>query len=220
MAYSEILPNPSNKISSTGAQDNVNGEGPGYASVQVTGKFPVYRDQTNSGTHIARSAGTSTWEVSIEYNPMTRAEFAPIYAFLLEKQGGLKPFYVPLPQYNTFTTTLTAASGATTGATSIVIDATTSYPSPGDMFTFDEPSNHTKAYKVTRVDSTTGTGNTPPTSGQARLSFAPALRKTVTGNASLIFNAPKIKVIQKDIIQYSLGTNNLYSFSLQLEEVQ
>ena len=68
-------------------------------------------------------------------------------------------------------------------------------------------SSHTKAYIVTQVNSST-------------LTITPGLAKAVTGGASLDFADPKIKVIQtSDNREYGLSVDNLYSFSLKLEEV-
>ena len=39
------------------------------------------------------------WNIDIGYNPMTQAEFLPVYNFLLQRSGPLNPFYVSLPQY-------------------------------------------------------------------------------------------------------------------------
>jgi hypothetical protein len=47
------------------------------------------------------------------------------------------------------------------------------------------------------------------------------VEKDVTDNATLDYGNPMFRVIQsKDTQEYSLGTNNLYTFSLTLEEAQ
>ena len=48
---------------------------------------------------VARAIVGHSWEIGLGYNPMTRLEFEPIYNFLLQRRGGLKPFFVSLPQY-------------------------------------------------------------------------------------------------------------------------
>ena len=51
--------------------------------------------------------------------------------------------------------------------------------------------------------------------------FTPSLQRSVSDNAQINYNQPLIRVILKsDVQSYSLGTNNLYSFSLNLEEAQ
>jgi len=70
-----------------------------------------------------------------------------------------------------------------------------------------QDSSHTKAYMVTQVSGTS-------------VKISPALAKDVIGGAALNFADPKLKVIQtSDTREYTLNTNNLYSFALKLEEV-
>lgn len=97
MAFQNVLPDPNNTIGDTG-KATVGGAGPGYKSVSVTSKQDVMNERTNSGRLITRIASGHSWEVSIAYNPLTRAEFEPLNSFLLHKKGRLLPFFVSLPQ--------------------------------------------------------------------------------------------------------------------------
>ena len=57
------------------------------------------------------------------------------------------------------------------------------------------------------------------TSGEKRLSFNPPLQYEVSNGAELEFTNPKIRVINKSRVQeYSLNTDSLYKFNLNLEE--
>ena len=110
----------------------------------------------------------------------------------------------------------------------------TKSPRPGDMFTIlnSKDSLHTKIYRVTRVMTNTLywdglTGNDIPTNTSERgIYFTPNLQRDVgvtssVGDGIMVYKNPKIRVILKnDIQEYSLGTNNLYTFSLNLEEAQ
>lgn len=242
--YSNVLPNPSNPIAYDGSSTSNPGysAGPGYASVKVDAAFKTMSDQTNSGILVSRSKAAQSWSVSINYNPLTRDEFSPVYSFLLEKQGQLKPFFVPLPQYDNPQDSLLAAQSPNivfqttsivpAGRTKMTVDAA-SYDSsedgtlrPGDMFTITDPnnSNHTKAYKITRVETNVNylnDGSQPTTAAQLRLHFSPPLQKEVSNNSTINYINPLIKVIMKsDVISYDLKTDNLYSFSLNLQEIQ
>jgi len=97
IAYQTILPDPNNPIGNAG--QNTGTDGPGYRSVQLTSNSKIMKTRTNSGRVVARAISGQHWELSISYNPLTRAEFEPIYNFLLNQRGGLKPFFVSLPQY-------------------------------------------------------------------------------------------------------------------------
>ena len=97
IAYQTILPDPNNPIGNAG--QNTGTDGPGYRSVQLTSNSKIMKTRTNSGRVVARAVSGQHWALAISYNPLTRAEFEPIYNFLLNQRGGLKPFFVSLPQY-------------------------------------------------------------------------------------------------------------------------
>ena len=134
-------------------------------------------------------------------------------------------------------TSAAANSTGAAGSTSLLLEdakatkdytvATDKTPLPGDLFTIDGTnSNHKKTYQVTRVETNddyhlVNSSPTRPSTNQVRIHFAPALSKAVVAGDDLIFNDPKIKVIiTGDVQEYALNTNNLYAFSLSLEEVQ
>ena len=100
------LPDPNNNISTTGAGGaGTNSAGVyegasvvGFKSVKIDSEAPVMKTRTNSGRLVSRAIVGHKYTVNITYNPMTRAQFEPIFNFLLDKRGGLKPFFVVLPQ--------------------------------------------------------------------------------------------------------------------------
>lgn len=236
--FQNVLPDPNNTIGSAGQAAGT--AGPGFASVSITSEQPMLRDKTNSGRILARAVASHKWKFKINYNPMTRAEFEPVYTFLLQRRGPLNPFFISLPQYrvprnSSFATyaasnNLEASGAVAAGATSALIgrsgysNTTNGTPSPGDMFTIDGTnSNHKKGYMVTRVETTADyqSGQAQPSTSQVRIHFTPGFSKSVVGGDDFVFHNPLIKVVMtSDVQEYSLNTNNLYSFSLNLEEVQ
>ena len=242
------LPDPNNPIGEGGQAGGT--DGPGFKSIKFSSAAPVQVSRTNSGRVITRGIAGHKWSVSITYNPMTRDDFEPVYSFLLQQKGRLNPFFVQLPNQYTardsaFAThvasnTPTNEFALTRGVDYMVQnghDTTTAgspaevtvSPKPGDMFTITDTNDslHTKAYRVTRVMNNvsywTGlAGNDIPTdTGERGIYFTPNLQRDVAINQSIIYHRPKIRVIlNKDIQEYSLGTNNLYTFSLNLEEAQ
>lgn len=236
--FQNILPDPNNSIGDAG--QTTGSAGPGFASVKITSEEPYLTDRTNSGRLLARAIAYHKWKINISYNPMTREQFDPIYMFLLQRRGPLNPFYVSLPQHrvpkdSTFAThaaahnlTINETNGYAAGTTSVTVDgpnyviSTKSTPKPGDLFTIDgNNSNHEKAYMVTRVETPTDYKGTAPATNNLRIHFIPGLAKSVADQDELVFNAPLIKVAKLGNVQeYSLDANNLYKFSLNLEEVQ
>ena len=146
-----------------------------------------------------------------------------------------------LPQYDSPQTAITCASGTqltvdgavTAGATNFTVDnhshASTGSLKPGDMFTITDSSNsnHKKTYRVVRVLNRADylTGNQPPAvagSSHHRIYYtSPSIEKDISDNSTLVTTNPTFRVIQEqDVREYSLGTNNLYQFSLNLIEAQ
>lgn len=237
--YTDILPTPTYGYSFAG-EDNSNTPGPGYSSVKLSSEYPTIRSQTNSGRRITRSVAGHKFTIDLSYNPMTRAEFEPVNAFLQARKGQFLPFYVDLPQYTTpqdsdwnssaYVNLMSPVSNVTAGTSIFTIrngfyTLAQGYPRPGDMFTFSDPTNssHQKAYMITRTENnTTYNSNVgQPGTDELRIQVSPFVQRDVDTSADLIFKNSLIKVVlASDIIEYSLETNNLFSFSLKLEEVQ
>ena len=241
--FQNILPDPNNAISYAGDDDSASvgrATGPGFASVKFSSEQPLMRDRTNSGRLLTRAIAFHKWKISITYNPMTRDEFEPVHNFLLQRRGSLSPFFVSLPQYRvpqdpTFATyaasnNLTPTGALSAGVTQALItksgynSGTNKTPRPGDLFTITgSNSNHLKTYQITRVETDDDylTSAAQPTASQIRVHFVPGLARAVTATDGFGFHNPLIKVIQtSNTREYSLNTDNLYQFSLSLEEVQ
>lgn len=241
ITFTNILPDPNNAIGDAGQTGG--SSGPGYSSVTLSSEHEIMNTRTNSGRLISRELAGHKWDIGISYNPMIREDFEPVYSFLLQKRGSFSPFFVSLPQYKaprdpsfaTFVATntfLTAFAGAA-GTTNLMIDqasyvrASNGTPRPGDVFTITDAadSNHTKTYQVTRIETADAFEEnvTPPSdaSKQLRIHFIPALQRSVSNDAEINFDNPLFRVIMKsDVQEYSLNSDNLYSFSLKLEEAQ
>jgi hypothetical protein len=232
-SFANRLPDPNFGIAEDGSTSNNTIAGPGFSTVKFTSEQPTAISRTNSGRVITRAIVAHKWKVSITYNPMTRDQFEPVYNFLLEKRGRLKPFFVALPQHaSTRTTTsgtISVQGTITSGDSNFLIDgmnAANGELRPGDMINFADStnSNHKKAYKIVRVHTSSNklTGDSAlNTTDERRLYVVPPVEKDVADNSTLTYNNPLIRVIQTaDVQEYSLGTNNLYTFSLNLEEAQ
>lgn len=237
MTIQTTLPDPVYRISDAGSSGS-GSYGPGFKEVKLSSIFNTAVDRSNSGKVIARSNSFHQWNIDINYNPMTKTEFRPISSFLLQKRGGLIPFFVDLPQYslpeneywNTFlsSNSMNPNSTQVSGSTTILISSNgTTYdplshgaPEPGEIFTITDNSfsNAYKVYMITRVE-TASLYESSPGAGNIRLTFTPGLEKAFTTSATLNFKNAKFRVIMpNDVFEYSLNTENLYSFSLKLEE--
>tara|TARA_R100001443_G_scaffold107622_1_gene117554 strand:- start:160 stop:900 length:741 start_codon:yes stop_codon:yes gene_type:complete len=240
-SFLDVLPDPNNPIGTAGqslATGSGGTDGPGFASVTFASEAPIQTSRTNSGRVITRSIAGHKWNINITYNPMTRDQFEPVYSFLLEKNGRLNPFFIQLPQHMlsrntafasanpTITTATTGSKGAGYILTAGHNTTESTQPQPGDMFVIQDSNDslHTKAYRVTRIMGN-GTYNSAihsqPTTSQRIIYFTPHLQRDVASGATCDFGGPYIRVMLKNDVQsYSLGTNNLFQYSLQLEEAQ
>ncbi len=228
--YQNVLPDPNYAIGSDGGDGtsgNATGStGPGFASVSLSSKSPIMKTRTNSGRMVARALKSHQWDISISYNPMTRTEFEPVYNFLINRRGSLKPFFVSLPQYrspqdSSMAGTIKVDGAAIAGATSMKIDGfTAGNPTPGDLFTITDAndSNHKKTYRVTQVETNTHYNSVQPATDERIIHFMPGLQKATQNNSDVIFTNPLIRVIATDVQEYSLNKEGLYTFSLKLEE--
>lgn len=243
MTFLNILPDPANPIKNSGvAGTGIGVDAHGFASVSLTSESPIMRSRTNSGRLITRGIAGHKWKIKISYNPMTRDEFDPVYSFLLQKRGGLIPFYVSLPQYqnpkqsafssfyDNNTIDIDSSGGYVAGTAALLCDGLTysstnvtgGHPVPGDLFTITDTtdSNHTKAYMVVRSE-VYNDNSASVSNNHVRIHINPPLVRTVPDNTALKFDNPLIKVVlSTDIQEYNLNTNNLYKFSLNLEETQ
>ena len=229
-------------LNSSGTVVNTGVYGPGYASVKLASEQPLLNTRTNSGRLISRSLSGHKWNIDISYNPMTREEFEPVNSFIMQQKGSLQPFFVSLPQYrvprdptfaayaasNQFTAASTATNGIA-GQTTIIVSrpgyssSANGTAKPGDIFTLTDGGDvrHTKVYQITRVEvaGTHLSGGINLGVTQQLLHFNPPLTRTLTVSSVINFHDPKFRVIfASDLVEYSLNTNNLYSFSLKLEE--
>lgn len=221
---------------STKVSDGV--AGPGFAKVKFTSDNTTQVSRTISGRGVTASPSYHKWSFDISYNPMTRDEFDPVGTFLESRRGRLNPFFVILPQHakpkNVTFAAYAAAnlsgitpSATTAGSPTLMLNgfsAISGSPSPGDFFTITDPSdsNHKKAYKVLRVEDngTYQAGTTQPAPNtQRRVWTQPPITRAVSATAVINFINPQFRVTQKgDTLEYDLDTDNLYQFSLSMEE--
>ena len=161
-SFANRLPDPAFKITEAGENANSGDAGPGFASVKFASEQPISVSRTNSGRVITRAIVSHKWKINITYNPMTRDDFEPVYNFLLERRGRLKPFFVKLPQHSPRTTTsgtytITPAPSAGSPSLLTTVSSLSGGVKPGDLITINDSSNtnHTKAYQIVRVNDST-----------------------------------------------------------------
>jgi hypothetical protein len=190
---------------------------PAFADLKITSYQQTIVAKAISGRRQTRLIGGQYWKLYATYPPMTRAEFAPIYAFMMKQRGSFDTFTVKPP-------VLKDAAGATQGTPlvngasqtgrSIVTDgwgtgAEITVLKAGDFIGF---TNHTKIYMVT--------GDvTCDTSGNATIAIEPELQTSPSDNEALVVDNVAFTVYSESgIFETTTNTSNVFSFSLNLCE--
>jgi hypothetical protein len=193
---------------------------PAASSVNIKSLEPTLVSVTQNLKRQVRRRGGQRWLLEVKFPPMTRTEFAPIYAFAMKQQGQFETFtYVP-PVISTSqgdTSESPVVNGAlSVGANSAIIDGVTDPKTgiikAGDFFKF---SGHSKVYMATAdLDSNSAGGVTPT------LNFAPNLLNAVADDETITFaSVPFTVAFAQDITQFNTDVSALYGFSMSLVEV-
>ena len=191
---------------------------PAASDVSVQSIEPTLVSVSISLKRQVRSRGGQRWLLNVSFPPMTRAEFAPNYAFAVKQKGQYETFsYVP-PTISTTrgstSETITVNGAVSSGATSASIDGLTASTSnilrSGDFIKF---SDHTKVYMVTDDMSSDG-------SGTATLNFHPAAIQAIADDSTVTTSSVPFTVsFQDDAQEFGTNFTNLYSYEVALIEV-
>ena len=79
--FANRLPDPAFGVDEAGQNVNSTANfGPGFKTVSFTRKQPSMQSRTNSGRVVSRAIVGETLSMNITYNPLTRAEFEPVFS--------------------------------------------------------------------------------------------------------------------------------------------
>jgi len=172
---------------------------------------------TTSGRVQTRQIDGQKFTITLDYAPMTRANFAPIKAFLMKQRSRLNTFTIIPPVVSNAqgvaTGTISVDGVIFAGATTCTIDGmttdTTGILKAGDYFRF---SGQDKVYMAVEDLDADGTGS-------GTLTFEPPLRADVSDNATLVYDNVDFTVrLKNDIQEYNIVTNDLYKYQIDLIE--
>ena len=181
---------------------------PEFETIDVRLNYNNVKSQTRSGRIQVRNIGAALWSFTASYNNLTRAQLAPIYAFLAGKQGGTSSFSITPPVISSSTGTATGTlrvNGAhSAGDNTIAMDGISGTIKAGDFIKFD---NHTKVYMVV-ADFSSGT-----------MTIEPSLHEAVADNAVVTFNSvPFTMRVARDVKQFKLSGYDQYQFQVDFVE--
>jgi hypothetical protein len=201
---------------------------PGFQAVNFKMSSTTKTTQTISGRTVRFQEGTTLWSGTLQYPPMTLAEFLPIQGFLSRCKGSLNEFDVVIPTIsqnskgygNDSTVALTVTSAAAAGATSIDVNSSltdTTILNPGDVIRF---ANHTKVYMVTDNEGVTTDGT-----GNATINFEPELvtavdeRDSSGGPLIQLAEVPFRMILTNSVQEMQYRTDGLIQYELDVREV-
>jgi len=173
---------------------------------------------TTSGRKQARQIDGQRFAITLTYPPMTRAEFAPIKAFVMKQRSQLENFtLIPPTESNAqgvATGTISVNGALTAGTTTASIDnmtvSTNGILKAGDFFRF---SGQDKVYMAVADLDSDGYG-------EGTLTFEPPLRANVSDDVDLVYDNIDFTVsLTNDIQEFSIGTTNYYTYEIDVVEV-
>ena len=183
---------------------------PTASSIKITSISPTLTSVTHSLKRQARQRGVQRWALELDYPPMTRAEFAPLFAFSVAQKGQYQTFTYQPPIYSDTSGTATGtllvnnASGYSVGDSTVATDGLTGTLKAGDFIKF---AGHDKVYMLTADGSTT-------------LTIEPPLNDTVADDEAITYNdVPFTVAFVNDSQSFGRGAADLHDFSISLVEI-
>jgi hypothetical protein len=188
---------------------------PVFNAVNFSSEQKTITSTSDSGKMFSVQVDGQRFKFSASYPPMTRAEFAPVYAFIMKQRSQKETFTVIPPVISDaqgdvagIISTYTSASA---GDTSVQLQGITngSTIKAGDFIKFN---GHSKVYMV--VEDATG-----DVSELATVTIEPPLREDVLVDEDILYdNIPFTVRLMNDVQEFNVGVNNLYQYEVDFIE--
>ena len=173
---------------------------------------------TASGRKQARQIDGQKFAITLQFPTMTRAEFAPIQAFIMKQRSRLENFTIVPPTVKnalgSASTVLNVNGALTAGTTTANIDnmtvSTNGILKAGDYFRF---TGQQKVYMAVEDLNSDGYG-------EGTLTFEPPLRANVADNVVLIYDNVDFTVsLTNDVQEFDVGVQEYFNYEIDLIEV-
>ena len=153
------------------------------------------------------------FKFSASYPPMSRSEFAPVYAFIMKQRSQKETFQIALPDLKNAKgdiSGIVSTNGShSAGDTTIDIQNITGTIKAGDFIKFN---THSKVYMV--VEDATGDSN-----DEATITIEPPLRENVDTDVVILYdNVPFTVRLTNDVQEFNTGDLDLYRFEVDFIE--
>ena len=179
-------------------------------SISITSVNPTYTSVTHSLKRQVRTRGGQRWQIEASYPPLSRADFAPLWAFAQKQKGQFGSFSYTPPVYSNSSGTATGtllvnnSGGYVAGTSTVTADGLTGTLKAGDFIKF---AGHDKVYSVVADGSTS-------------LIIEPPLNEAIADNEAITYNAvPFTMAFTSDTQNMTVGVNGFVNYSVKLIEV-
>ena len=170
-----------------------------------------------SGRRQARQLQNHRWEMQVSFPPMTRASFAPIFAFITSQRGKKETFTYTPPiiddSLGTETGSVLVNGVHAVADTTIAMDGFAGDGAgrfkAGDFIKF---ASHDKVYMV--VSDVTSSSNA------ATVTIEPPLTTALTNDSAVTYDSvPFTVALKNDVQEFTIGQDALYRYELDFIEV-
>ena len=182
-----------------------------------------FKDESNtlisisdSGRRFSRKIDNQRWKFTCKYVNLSRAEFAPILAFITKQRGAKETFTITPPKIKdalgSETTTISVNGVHAVGDNTIAIDGFNADSAgslkAGDFLKF---ASHTKIYMVV--------ADVTPSSNAATVTIEPPLIEALANDSTVTYDDVTFTVYLEGTVQtYDLGFNDLYNYEFDVCE--
>ena len=167
---------------------------------------------TTSGRKQARQIDGQRFAITLQFPTMTRAEFAPIQAFVMKQRSQKETFQISVPDLKdakgSISGTVLVNGAHSAGDTTIDVDGMTGEIKAGDFVNF---AGDTKVYMVV--------SDATAVAGAATLTIEPPLRSAIADDAAVTYDGVEFTVrLTNDVQQFNTGDLDLYRFEVDFIE--
>jgi|TARA_Y100000310_G_scaffold133594_2_gene132588 hypothetical protein len=189
---------------------------PGFSSANFRSEDPSLKSEAVSGRRQVRKLAGQRWAFSAVYPSMSRADFAPVMAFVAAQRGEYESFSIVLPTLSTPQGTASGTplvNGASQTGSSLITDGWANSElvlKAGDVFTV---AGNNKVYMVTADGTSDGSGN-------LTLSISPSLVESPANNAALtVTSVPFTVALSNPVQEFALRPGVFFDFEVDMAEV-
>ena len=186
---------------------------PEFASIGFASEQKTITSTTDSGKMFSVQVDGQRFKFSASYPPMSRSEFAPVYAFIMKQRSQKETFQIALPDLKNAKgdiSGIVSTNGShSAGDTTIDVQNITGTILAGDFIKFN---THSKVYLV--VEDATGDSN-----DEATITIEPPLREDVDTDVVMLYdNVPFTVRLTNDVQEFNTGDLDLYRFEVDFIE--